>query len=204
MDGILGLLHGLGGWVAAAPARQRGLALTQVEDAGEALLHLRDGVGAQDVDRLALALGLAQHASLAPVEGLERDHGVGAGLVAADLDGHLELARGLLQALAADAEGIDAQAPALDAAGSAGGAAKTTADREGSSGAGRLGQLNIQLLILIVIVRRDGRRLLDARAARVVQQRAQTVAAHGAALADFVLPRARATAAARCSLSEAE
>src|SRR5689334_9296001 len=200
MDSVFGLLHGLGGRVAAAPARQRGLALAQVEDAGEALLHLRNGIGAQDVDRLALALGLAQHAGLAPVEGLERDHGVGAGLVAADLDGYLELARGLLQALAADAEGIDAQARALDAAG---GAAKPAADGEGSGGRGRRGQLDIQLVV-VIIVRGDGWRLLNPCAARIVQQRAQAAPARGPAMADLVLPDAGAAAAAGFSLGEAE
>jgi hypothetical protein len=90
---------------------QGGLARIDLEreDRGQAGLHLDDGVALEDVDRQAAILGLAQPGRLLAVLALEGHDHVRLVRVAGDDDRQLQLLDGLLEALAADAVGQDAQ-----------------------------------------------------------------------------------------------
>src|SRR5579884_1209740 len=120
VDDILGLKQGAHGFVIRAGARitiaiAPGLVLIEgirgrdVEDVGESVLHLGNGVIFQNDDRLIFPLGLLQPFRLMAVIVFQRHNGVGVGLAVGDDDRHAQVAGGLSQAIAAHAEGVDAQ-----------------------------------------------------------------------------------------------
>src|SRR5579871_2159436 len=80
-----------------------------IEDARQRLLHLHDGIILENNDRLAVFLGLLQALRLPPVVVFDRDDRVGVLLIPGDDDRDVQLTRGLLQPVAADAERVDAQ-----------------------------------------------------------------------------------------------
>src|SRR2546427_3256343 len=110
----------------------------QLEHRGERARDLRGRVGARDVDRDALRLGVAQTRRLAPVIVLECDHDVGLLGLAHDRDGQAEPARGLLDTAPRESKGVDLHHLAPAVPGDARRAAPL--DRLGGGPAGRRGE----------------------------------------------------------------
>src|SRR5581483_2847564 len=105
---VLGLLQGVLGRRAHLDRAGRRLAVVILAHREQALLHLGDGVGLEDVDRDAARLRVAQGLRLAPEVGAERHDGVGVGQLLGYRHPRPRLPYRLFQPLPRDPERVEA------------------------------------------------------------------------------------------------